>query len=246
MAKVITFLCFFGMMANLLAQPLTEVDQMPYFPGCDNFKEGSTKKRDCSNKGVVSFISSYLEYPEAAKFEKVEGTVYVSFVVDKNGQVNNPTILRDIGSGCGDAALEVLQKMPTWEPGIHQGDKVDVKLNIPVRFSFTGEDATSEEPPYKIHWGGLKTNQVTRSQLIENSQNPVQVRDLFGNEIQIGELLFTYEKKRRYLDAKSNGRLDKKMKKVIKKARKGGDFAVIATIQKDGEFVYVERVFSVY
>lgn len=245
MQKIILILLCWTSLPNLFAQALLEADQMPYFPGCERYEEGSAEKRKCSNHGVISFISNYLEYPEAAKKEQVEGTVYVSFVVEENGAVSQPKLLRDIGSGCGEAALEVVQKMPTWEPGINGGEKVAVQLNLPVKFSFTGEEGSPEDPPYKIHWGKLKTNEVSRKELLANSGETIQVRDLYGNEIPLGELLFTYEKNRTFIDAKSNGRINKNMLKVLKRSRKGGVFAIVATIQKDGEFVYVERALEV-
>lgn len=245
MQKIILILLCWSTCSGLFAQALVEADQMPYFPGCERYKEGSDERRQCSNHGIISFISNYLEYPESAKKEQIEGTVYVSFVVEKNGTVTQPKLLRDIGNGCGEAALEVLRKMPTWEPGIDGGDKVAVQLNLPVKFSFTGEEGGPEDPPYKIHWGKLKSNEVSRKGLLANSIEPIQVRDLYGNEIPLGEVLFTYEKNRTYLDAKSNGRIDKNMMKVLKRSRKGGVFAIVATIQKDGEFVYVERALEV-
>ena len=242
MRKLIPILLFVMMASGTAAQVLREADQMPYFPGCEHHAEGSTEKRQCSNRSVIAFISNYLEYPEAAKQAGVEGTVYVSFVVEKNGAVTQPQLLRDIGNGCGEAALEVVERMPAWEPAQNGKEKVAVQMNLPVKFAVTGR---SDAALYKIHWGALNTNTVSQENLLANMEEPIQVRDLYGNAIPLGELLFTYEKKRIYLDAKSNGKLNKDMRKILKRSRKGGTFAVVATIQRDGEFVYVERVFDI-
>jgi len=237
---------FIGIGLNSLsAQPLTSADQMPYFPGCDQFENSSDKKRNCSNQSLVNFISNHLLYPEAAQNQQVEGTVYVSFVVAENGAIQNTLVLRDIGSGCGEAALNVLKKMPTWEAGMQDGKRVAVKLNLPIQFSFSPGSKAEEEVPYKIHWGLLKSNQISREQLRANEPTPVQVRDLFGNEVLISELLFVYERKRSYVDAKSNGRMNKQMTKVIRRAKKGGVFSVVATVQKEGQFIDVERQFEI-
>ncbi len=245
MLRSLLFIFFWSCLGSLFAQPLTSADQMPYFPGCDRFENGSDKKRDCSNQALVNFISNHLLYPEAAQNKQTEGTVYVSFVIAADGSIGNTLVLRDIGSGCGDAALNVLQQMPSWEAGVHDGQRVPVKLNLPIQFSFSPGSEEDKEVPYKIHWAMLKKNQISREQLRTNSTSPVQVRDLFGNDILISELLFVYEKKRTYLDAKSNGRMTPQMNKIIRRAKKGGVFSVIATVQKDGNFIDVERQFDI-
>lgn len=232
-------------LGSLVAQPLVDADQMPYFPGCDQYQNGSAEKRTCSNKSLVNFISNQLLYPESAQASQTEGTVYVSFVVGADGQIQTPTILRDIGDGCGEAALDVLRKMPLWEAGVHKEKKVAVKLNLPIQFSFSPGSEEEEEVPYKVHWGLLKNNQISETQLKDNLLTPIQVRDLFGNDLLINELLFIYEKKRTYLYAQSNGRLTPKMEKVIRRAKKGGIFSIVATVQKNGEFINVERQFEI-
>ncbi len=218
----------------------TAADQMPYFPGCDQLDNNSEDKRRCSNQSLVSFIGNYLEYPERAQSEEIEGTVYVSFIINTKGQVQQPSVLRDIGGDCGEAAIEVLKKMPPWEPAIHQGQRVAVKLNLPIQFAF-GQEQEAKTDAYRIYWGMLKSDRISREELLSHESKPIQVRDAFGNDIPISELLFTYEKNRSYHDAKSNGRLTPAMQKTLRRARKGGTFSIIATIQKDGQFVYVER-----
>ncbi len=245
MHRSLLFIFFWSCLSSLIAQPLTSADQMPYFPGCDRFENGSDKKRNCSNQSLVNFISNHLLYPEAAQSKQVEGTVYVSFVISAVGKVENTLVLRDIGSGCGEAALQVLQQMPTWEAGVHEGQRVPIKLNLPIQFSFSPGSEEEQDVPYKIHWGMLKKNQISREQLRGNSAVPVQVRDLFGNEVLISELLFVYEKKGTYKDAKSNGRMNPQMTKVIQRAKRGGLFSVVATVQKEGQFINVERQFEI-
>ena len=218
----------------------TAADQMPYFPGCDQWDNQSQEKRACSDERLVSFIGDCLEYPDQARSEGIEGTVYVSFVIDAGGKVCHPSVLRDIGGACGSAALEVLEKMPPWQPALHRGQAVAVRLNLPIQFAF-GANQDEQSGTYRIHWGMLKGNQISRIQLLQHEATPLQVRDAFGNDIPISELLFTYEKNRSYQDAKSNGKLTPAMQKVLRRARKGGGFSIVATIQKDGEFVYVER-----
>lgn len=79
-------------------------------------------------------IASTLNYPEIAKAEGVQGTVHVQFVVDENGNVTEPKVVKDIGYGCGDAALMAVKKLCRWKPG-RMGDRaVKVLYTLPVKF----------------------------------------------------------------------------------------------------------------
>ncbi|MEM8909067.1 MAG: energy transducer TonB [Bacteroidota bacterium] len=222
---------------------LTEADQMPYFPGCESYDDHSEDKRKCSNLSLVSFIAQNLTYPETARLAGLEGTVYVSFVVDQQGQIQQTEILRDIGSGCGHAAISVLENMPIWEPAQHQGKAVAVKLNIPIQFFLKeeGEKGT----PYKINWGILNSNTVTKNALLNTLEEDVVVRDPFGNVIPVSNLRFSYERKKKYYEAQSTGNITREMKKVARKAKSGGHFVLTVTLQEEGQFLDVNRVFSI-
>ena len=64
----------------------------------------------------------------------VQGTVYVSFVVESDGRINEAKVLRGIGSGCDEEALRVVKSMPNWTPGTQRGKPVRVRYNLPIRF----------------------------------------------------------------------------------------------------------------
>jgi TonB family protein len=84
-------------------------------------------------KGGLNSIQSQLKYPEMAVKAGIEGTVNVDFIVDKNGNVENPQILRGIGGGCDEEALRVVKKAK-FEPAMHKGELVRVKYSVPIRF----------------------------------------------------------------------------------------------------------------
>jgi hypothetical protein len=65
----------------------------------------------------------------------ITGKVYVSFVVETDGSISNPRILRDIGGGCGKEAVRVVKMMPKWTPGKQDGKPVRVQFNLPVAFN---------------------------------------------------------------------------------------------------------------
>jgi protein TonB len=98
----------------------TVVEIMPTFPG------GEEK--------LMEYLSKNIKYPEIAKQTGIEGIVFISFVVESNGEITNINKLRGIGGGCDEESIRVIKNMPTWEPGIQQGRPVRVQVNLPISF----------------------------------------------------------------------------------------------------------------
>ncbi|HTD39207.1 MAG TPA: M56 family metallopeptidase [Mucilaginibacter sp.] len=99
----------------------TVVEQAPSFPGgLDKF---------------YSFLGANIKYPVKAKENKVEGKVFLSFVIEEDGSLSNMKILRDIGYGCGKEAVRVMKLSPKWIPGVQNGKKVRVQYNLPITFT---------------------------------------------------------------------------------------------------------------
>lgn len=86
--------------------------------------------------GGISSIQSKVQYPELAKREGIEGRVIVQFIVNKNGDVENPEIIRGIGGGCDEAAIEAV-RLAKFKPGIQRGQPVQVQYNIPIVFKLS-------------------------------------------------------------------------------------------------------------
>ena len=91
-------------------------------------------------EGLIMFVCMNVEYPEQARTAEVEGTVYASFCIDKDGSVSNITILKDIGYGCGDAVVKMLQSMPQWKPARVRGKNVRSEFNLPVTFTLSDDE----------------------------------------------------------------------------------------------------------
>lgn len=85
-------------------------------------------------EAMYKFISKNLDYPKEARKKGIEGTVILQFVIDAQGNVTHAKILRDIGEGCGQVALEVINKMPQWKAGKQRGKAVPVMYRLPVKF----------------------------------------------------------------------------------------------------------------
>jgi TonB family protein len=97
------------------------VEEMPKFLG--------------GEKAMYKYIAENIKYPEKAKKDGIEGRVFVSFIVEKDGSVSEVELLRGIGSGCDEAALDVIRNMPQWNPGKQHGQPVRVQYRMPVKFS---------------------------------------------------------------------------------------------------------------
>ena len=83
---------------------------------------------------LYKFMRDSLRYPKEALEKRIEGKVYITFVVEKDGSITDPRVLRDIGGGCGEEAIRMVMTMPKWEPGKQSGVPVRVQFNLPVRF----------------------------------------------------------------------------------------------------------------
>lgn len=95
-------------------------DKMPEFPG--------------GQKALMEFVSKYVTYPDRSRLLGNEGTVFVNFVVGKDGKINSYKVLKGVDEDCNSEALRVVGKMPAWKPGLQNGKPVPVMFNLPIRF----------------------------------------------------------------------------------------------------------------
>ncbi len=95
--------------------------------------------------GGVASIQALIKYPDIARKAGVEGRVFVQFVVDTNGQVTDPVIVRGIGAGCDEEALRAVSQA-RFVPGRQRGQAVKVKMSLPVTFRLTEETADALTP----------------------------------------------------------------------------------------------------
>ncbi len=99
----------------------TMTENMPEFPG--------------GRKALMQYLAQNIKYPEEAKRDSIQGRVFINFIIEKDGSVSNAKVIRGIGHGCDEAALEVVRNMPNWIPGEHDGQKVRVSFNIPIKYT---------------------------------------------------------------------------------------------------------------
>lgn len=122
-------------------QVFAVVEETPKFPGGDEAR--------------AAYLQKAISYPEKAKKDKIEGTVYVSFIVEKNGTISNVKVLRGIGGGCDEMAVSAIQNMPAWTPGMQRGKAVRVQFNMPVKFALDEKKGPPiKKPEVSIMYGG--------------------------------------------------------------------------------------------
>jgi TonB family protein len=83
---------------------------------------------------ISQYISSHLEYPKEAIKNKIEGTVILRFIIDRDGNVTKPTVFKGIGGGCDEEAIRIISNMPKWKPGKQNGKTVSVWYTLPIYF----------------------------------------------------------------------------------------------------------------
>lgn len=107
---------------------------MPEYPGGD--------------EALRQFLASEVKYPESAIKKGIQGRVFVSFIVDKNGDVRDARVARGIYKALDDEALRVVKAMPKWSPGSQRGSSVAVSYTVPINFVLT-EEKTKESSTTK-------------------------------------------------------------------------------------------------
>lgn len=97
------------------------VESMPEFPG--------------GEAALTKYLFDNIEYPQMAKESGIQGRVFVTFVVERDGNVTDVRVLRGIGGGCDEEAIRVVKGMPNWTPGKQRGKPVRVQFNLPIKFT---------------------------------------------------------------------------------------------------------------
>ena len=131
-------------------------EYMPMVANCAAWDTTYQMQRQCSQDVLLKFIYANVQYPDSARLQGIEGTVVISFVVNPDSLISDAKIMRDIGGGCGEAALYVINALNPlglkWAPGKQKGVPVKVRMNVPVKFKI------KEIPPYDLVEGDTVYN----------------------------------------------------------------------------------------
>lgn len=128
---------------KVIADPFVSIaEEMPRFPGCEDAAMSIKEKEECAKMKMLEYIYRHLKYPVLARETRVEGTVVIQFIVDRDGRIETVNIVRDIGAGCGEAAAKIVLDMnelpDRWSPGRQRGRPVKVLYTLPVKFKLEG------------------------------------------------------------------------------------------------------------
>ncbi|MEO1518874.1 MAG: energy transducer TonB [Bacteroidota bacterium] len=130
----------FGCIPDTSLEVFKVVEDMPRFPGCEDILDVNDK-RACALEKFTDYIYSNQLYPREAFERKIEGTIVIRFIVEKDGCISNPLILREIGGGCGREGLRIVQQMNRdqlrWSPGKQREKPVRIYFNLPIKFRLT-------------------------------------------------------------------------------------------------------------
>ncbi|HHL52850.1 MAG TPA: energy transducer TonB [Flammeovirgaceae bacterium] len=85
-------------------------------------------------EAFYNYVNENIQYPRQARTMRIEGRVFVQFVVDKDGSITNVEVLKGIGGGCDEEAVRVVKNAPKWNPGKQRGRPVRVKMVLPITF----------------------------------------------------------------------------------------------------------------
>ena len=96
------------------------VENMPEFPG--------------GTQALLQYLKKNIKYPTICQEQGIQGRVVVQFVVNKDGSIVDPEVIKPVNPYLDKEALRVVSTMPKWKPGEQRGKPVRVKFTLPVQF----------------------------------------------------------------------------------------------------------------
>jgi len=123
--------------AQSIAEILVEeVDQLPYPESCAE-EAGEQARGECAMRELLTRVFDQVRYPGDAIREDIQGIVQVGFTLSATGEMRDLQVVKDIGGGCGEAAMNAVRRAQedlVWIPARAGGKQVDVHLVLPVQF----------------------------------------------------------------------------------------------------------------
>ena len=127
------------------------VEEMPQFPG--------------GEQAMMKYIAENVKYPEDAKEKNQSGRVFLSFVVEKDGRVDDVKVLKSVCESVDNEAVRVVKAMPNWKPGKQKGKPVRVSYCLPITFKLNNSEM--EEP--------VKKSNVSRADMTPDKNGVYQI-----------------------------------------------------------------------
>lgn len=167
------------------------IDVMPNFPG--------------GMDAFYTYVSKNYKYPEDARKNNITGRLIVSFIVEKDGSLEDIRTIRDLGYGTGEEAVRMLKNTPKWQPGMQDGRPVRVQYTLPILVNLTREQALTfrhnplpnalyiidgvEKPSFDLQ--SLKPSEIQSVIILKDKQ----ATDKYGDKGKNGVIIITTKKK---------------------------------------------------
>jgi len=118
-------------------RPVRTCEVMPVFEDC--IEEEGASGAQCTQAAIMAHISETVTYPQSAKDAGFEGTIYIKFIVEKDGTVSGVEVMRGLGDSESEksltlSAVNAVSTLPNFLPGSNEGEPVRVQYVVPVRF----------------------------------------------------------------------------------------------------------------
>lgn len=110
----------------------TSVERVPEFPG--------------GLEAFGKFLSTNIKYPAAAREQKIQGRVIITFVVERDGSLSNQRVVRGITGDLDNEALRVMKLSPQWKPGMQGNRPVRVQYSVPINFALAADEVKVDKP----------------------------------------------------------------------------------------------------
>lgn len=158
----------------------------PYLSECSKHSDLA----QCTAEKLGEQINKRLIYPQAAVDQLIEGTVIIGFTIDSLGIAHHLKVIKDIGGGCGQAALKAFPMGELWTPAFLNAKPISSDLTLPVLFALKDTLLTAANA-FTIHWGNLSDQTHIKYKELRAlfQQSPV-LRNQNGDVIQPTELYY--------------------------------------------------------
>jgi len=114
-------------------------ETMPLFANCNLETYNASEKKQCSDEALLNYLDEHIKFPKINKEDRKrnrKSLVIVGFIVEKNGKVTHPKVVRGTLNGSERIILKVIKNMPKWTPGTQAGKPVAVQYNLPLSYRF--------------------------------------------------------------------------------------------------------------
>lgn len=125
-----------------------------YEGGADTVGFGMPVVLPVFKRVLQSYLNTHLKFPEHLRTQNIQGRIEASFLVDAQGAIKSPSIVKSLEPALDKAVLDMLAKMPAWKPGTQNGKPVDVRLILPINVK--GQSFVAEQEGYKNNFSGRR------------------------------------------------------------------------------------------